>query len=715
MAPVIPAGVGNEHDHFHEAEALALAHHLRDLVDDETNGVSQGDIAILLRAKTRSQLYVNALRQVGLVPYLASGGGFWKTREVVELKSILSVIANPLDDNHLLGALTSPACGLSTDALWLLRKGSERHQPLWPALEALAGGEAATPEAQGWLEKVPDLDRERAVRFVDTIASLRRRSATLPLAELIEAAVAETGYDLANLVRDPSANGFAAIRRAESLAREYEAAEGRSLRGFLDWARLSEELDSEASAATADESSDVVRVMTVHAAKGLQFKVTCVPDLGRQCSSRHEHALRLGRSSGADPGDFELGLRLPRFDGGRLNAYAWDDLKDYESLANEDEELRLLHVAMTRAENHLVLCGVLPRKWNAGDGITEAAPMIRRSLIALDLDPAEDEWPEAFAIGEGDGHEIRIIRNDASQERAAVLRRERPPTAVPAPSSSGAPPLARPGVEVYPDVPLSFTAFAEFIECPARFYAKRVLKVEQPGEWQRAGEAATESLSGRSRGTRFGSAVHDVLEQLANSGWRMPASETVEEALVRNGLSAGDPEGDVERAKEMISGFLDSELGRRVAVPGSVAEVPLLIRCEDVTIRGSADLIHGSKPPLVLDYKTNRLEGSSPEEKMRSYDLQRGLYALAVARAQHRQSVDTAYVFLERPEEPVFRTYATADFEEVEAKLRDTLGEIKSGHFFGGPGGQSRPCGQDDCAGCRLLGAQIARATPEAA
>jgi ATP-dependent exoDNAse (exonuclease V) beta subunit len=275
--------------------------------------------------------------------------------------------------------------------------------------------------------------------------------------------------------------------------------------------------------------------------------------------------------------------------------------------------------------------------------------------------------------------------------------------------------LARPATEVYPDVPLSFTAFAEFAECPARFYAKRVLKVEMSGEWKRVADPSAEPLSGRSRGTRFGSAVHDVLEQLAGSAWRMPAAVTVEQALIRNGLSGNDPEGDVAKASAMIAGFLDSDLGRRVSGPGSAAEVPLLIRYENVTIRGSADLIRGSDPPLVLDYKTNRLEGSSTEEKMRDYELQRGLYALAVARARDRQSVDTAYVFLELPDQPVFRTYTTDDFDAVEVKLKETLAEIKAGHFFGGPGGATQPCGKDDCAGCRMMGAQIDRARAEAA
>jgi len=717
LAPAIPpeAEVGKEQDHFNEAEALALAHHLRDLVDDVGNGVRQGDIAILLRAKTRTRLYVNALKQAGLTPYVVSGGGFWKTREAIELRALLSVVANPLDDNQLLGALTSPACGLSTDALWLLRKTSGHRIPLWPALSALATGKNPEPEAAEWLEKVPDGDRERAGEFVDTVNSLRRRAAMLPLAELIEAAVTETGYDLANLLRDPSANGFASIRRAESLAREYEAAEGRSLRGFLEWSRLSEELDSEAAAATADEASDVVRVMTVHAAKGLQFKVTCVPDLGRRCGSTHKHAVRLGRSPEGNPDDFAVGIRFPRFDGGKIDAYAWGELKQAESLATEDEELRLLHVAITRAENHLVLSGFLPNKWPS-KGITNSSPMIVRISTGFGFDPEmSDEWKDRIAVGEAEEDGIEVIHNAATEERAGDLRTTRSPIALPVTTQTGRPPLARPDSKVYPDVPLSFTAFAEFAECPARFYAKRVLKVEMPGEWRQPSDPSVQPLTGRSRGTRFGSAVHDVLEELAARGWRTPAADTIEQALARQGLKPGSEfEGDVAKASGMISGFLESELGRQVAGPGSTAEVPLIVRYEDVTIRGSADLIHESSPPLILDYKTNRLDGSSPEEKMKDYELQRGLYALALARARNLETVKTAYVFLETPDRPVTKLFGAEDFKEVESLLRQTLGEITAGHFFGGPDASLAPCDKEDCVGCGMLAAQIERAAGEA-
>jgi ATP-dependent exoDNAse (exonuclease V) beta subunit len=717
MAPAISAEstVGKPADHRNEAEALALAHHLRELVDNRANGVRQGDIAILLRAKTRTELYVRALEQAGLTPYVVSGGGFWKTREAVEVRALLSAIANPLDDNELLGALASPACGLDTDTLWLLRKASADYQPLWPALTALAGRKAADGEAAEWLARVSEVDRKRATRFVETVDSLRRRSSAMPLASLIEAVVTETGYDLANLLRDPSANGLATIRRTESLAREFEAGEGRNLRGFLDWSRLSEELDSEAAAATADEASDVVRLMTIHAAKGLQFKVTCVPDLGRTCGGRHGQALRLGRSKQGNPEDFEVGLRLPRFDGGKIDAYSWKELAEADKAATEDEELRLLHVAVTRAENHLVLSGVLPEKWPV-KGISHASPMVVRASKQFGFDPQIPlDWKPRISVGEDEEDGIVVIHNAAVPAQAARLAGVREALETEKPAGPGAPPLARPASRTYPDVPLSFTAFSEFIDCPARFYAKRVLKVETPGEWRPAGDPSIEPTTGRNRSTRFGTAVHAILERIAGNGWRLPSAVEVELALGQHGLAGANDPDELPRAIEMVTGFLDSDLGKRVAAGSTTVEVPLVVRYEDVTIRGSADLILASGIPLILDYKTNRLDGREPEEKMADYELQRGLYALALARARGLDEVETAYAFLEAPERPVMKLFRAGDFDETEDLLRQTLLEITGGRFFGGPGAGHQPCGRSDCPGCGLLSTQIRRAAEEAA
>ncbi len=707
LAPGVPpeAEVGKDQDHFNEAEALRVAHHLRGMVDA---GVArQGEIAILLRAKTRSDLYVNALKSVGLSPYLTGGRGFWKSREAVDLRSLLSVVANPLEDEALLGALTSPACGVSSNALWVLRRAAPEYSPLWPAVRAAAGDSIPEGGSAEWLEEIPQGDRHAIIDFVATIDRLRSLSGSIPLDALVDEAITATGYDLANLIRDPSRNGMANIRRVSSLAHDFELAEGRDLRGFLDWVTLSADLDTESSVATQEEESDVIRIMTVHAAKGLEFKVACIPDCGRQNASRHSLPIRLGRPKPTgDPLDFSVGLRLPRIDGAKIDLYDWAELAEAGKLAAEDEELRLFHVAVTRAEEHLIVSGVLPAK--EPKRISDSLSMISRFAVGFGLDPEKpEEWPEAVPGGAEPDAEISVVANIASEESAEMLRGEAAPLEEAQTVRFGTPPIHRPPAKVFPNVPLSFTALNEFEECPARFFAKRVLRLEEPtdrGARAPEGDPAVQSLIKRDRATAFGSAVHDVLESLGKSRWPEPRDESIAAALRQRGA---DPGADLDLARGMIDGFLRSDLGLRVRSGRARFEQPLLIRIGSVTVRGFADLILDGPVPLILDYKTNRLNDATPADKMGDYLQQRNLYALAVARSRDLDAVETAFVFLDRPDEPVLETLDRQDLDRAELELDASLEDITAGRFFGEPGSKRMPCGH--CWACAVLDRQLSR------
>lgn len=708
LAPAVPpeARVGKEQDHFHQAEALRLAHHLRELVDSKK--ARQKDIAILLRATTRADIYVKALERVGLTPYMAGGKGFWNSREAVDLRSLLSVIANPLEDDALLGALVSPACGLSSDALWLLRRAAPPYRPLWPTVRAATGDPGPEGADAAWLEHLPEADRDRLNRFVATTDRLRLLAKTIPLASLVEKTVTATGYDLANLIRDPSRNGMANVRRIASLADEYETAEGRDLRGFLDWVQLSADLNRESAASTEDEASEVIRIMTVHAAKGLQFKVVCVPDCGRQITERYNLPVRIGRSKpDSDPEDFEVALQLPTVDGERYDLFGWPKLADQARDANLYEELRLFHVALTRAEDHLVISGVLDEK--PKHEVTPSLSTIGRFCVGFGLDNlSPDDWPASVPEGPEPDDEILLEPNFASEERAAMLSRARDRITETDRVEFTPPPIHRPTPRIYPDVPLSFTAIHEYEECPARFFAGRILRLEdpeRPGRQADPGDLALETVNRRDHGTRFGSAVHDVLELLGRSRWGELREETLAAAFEKRGVQRSG----LISARRMIEGFRDSDLGRRLAASTASFEEPLLVRVREVTIRGFADVLLDDRIPLVLDYKTNRLGEKTPAELMADYAQQRNLYALAVARARGVDTVETAFVFLERPGEPVLLTMGPEELDRAEAELGATLEDITAGRFFGGPDSHRQPCGE--CWGCMALAGQIARAS----
>ena len=127
----------------------------------------------------------------------------------------------------------------------------------------------------------------------------------------------ETGYDLAVLMRPAGEARFANVRKLMRLAAEFEAREGRDLRGLLDFLAARAEADAEAQAATAVEGHDGVRIMTVHSAKGLEFDVVAVPDLSRSLlAGARPPLLALGREQPP-----RVGMQLRRLGGAAINLY----------------------------------------------------------------------------------------------------------------------------------------------------------------------------------------------------------------------------------------------------------------------------------------------------------------------------------------------------------------------------------------------------------
>lgn len=705
MGRPVPDDVGTGDMHQAEAEALRLASHLRELV--VAQGVPQSEIAILFRVKSKMGLFARALRQFGLTPYIASSTGFWGSREALDMQALLAVIANPLDDESLLTMLASPCCGLGANALMLLADGRPGSWvPFWHAVEWALGGE---PVKDGSVESIRNLqegtdlepDLTKLSGFAERLGRLRSLAATSPLDQLVLKSAEMTGYDLACIAEDPTGGSWAGVRRFATLAREYEETEGRDLRGFLDWAALSAELDKESETATAEEKSEVIRLMTIHAAKGLQFGVVCVPGCGSNIHDRHNLMIRIGHGD-ANPAAFSL--TSPG--GNKVQLDGWEDLKEAASLSTEEEELRLFHVALTRAERELIISGVMPGKL---DSSARGRPILTRICQGLEFDgealePEKIQKLEApVEIDLPEGGRIRVIPNNPTKDQAKLLSESFDAAVSKSLAVDAAPPLVCREFSTFPNVPLSFTAMNEFADCPTAFYAKRILGLPEPERnFHPSEDPVDASTIVRDDATRFGSGVHDLLESMARKHWKLPDEATVKGALDSRGAGSNV---NVERATGMIHRFVRSDFGIRLAGSSLDLEVPLLVRIDQITIRGFADVIAEGNPPMVLDYKTNRLDSRTPSEKMDDYADQRDLYALALADSRGLDSVETAYVFLEDPSNPVLRTMYREDLDQARERLRGSLLEITAGHYFGGPDATKQPCGK--CWACESLEARL--------
>ena len=161
------------------AEARFLAMRLRELADQ---GVERGAMVVLLRSFTRLDAHEDSLERAGLRPYVVGGRGYWSQQQVADVCALLATIANPLDDQSLLGALASPACGVAPDTLWLLRAAAGRGRHIWPTVEVAAGlGEDEGTDRER-LAQIPEAELALLRGFAETLRDLRRRATSLSLA-----------------------------------------------------------------------------------------------------------------------------------------------------------------------------------------------------------------------------------------------------------------------------------------------------------------------------------------------------------------------------------------------------------------------------------------------------------------------------------------------------------------------------------------------------
>ena len=735
------------------AEARALAARLRELHEA---GVERGSMVVLLRAFTHLDAYEDSLARAGLRPYVVGGRGYWSQQQVADVCALLATIANPLDDEALFGALASPACAVSPDTLWLLRAAAGRRRHVWPALEALAEQEgaglrglpgrgavgsgadqtdsAAALAAPERLADIPAGERALLTEFATGLVALRARAPRLSLAGLVEAAVTETGYDLATLLQSSGEARLANVRKLSRLAAAYEQREGRDLRGLLDFLAARAETDTEPQAATAAEGHDGVRIMTVHNAKGLEFEVVAVPDLARGLlSGGRRPILALGREQPP-----RVGLAWRRLGRPSLNLYAYGDLVEGNESRDSEEGLRLFHVAATRARERLILSGVVKpepaRETKPGTAVVE------RLVSAFDLDRPKPDGPSSAARPDSEipvppaeprpgldetfpASTIAVHANVRSPERAAELRHLRLDAATERPIGAGTPPLAERKPPIVPSRPLSYTAISAFEECAYRFYMERVLglpsasptvgtgaapdRVRSSPDYLRESANALvgdgdEGPSAREERSARGAAVHALLEWSLANEWAEPTAELARRHALAAGLLL-----DAAAAEELLGpvrDWLGSPLRAEIAAATRVrAEVPILLSAGSTVLRGSIDLLveREGMPPLVVDYKTDRLRGDDPAGRAAHYEVQRSIYALAARESLGAAEVEVAYVFLERADSPVRTVLTEIDMDGGRARIEAAVAAIGAGEFDPAPAPERT---WDLCRSCPALG-----------
>ena len=687
--------------HWRRGEARSVARRVRELVD--AGAATPGEIVLLFAAGTDAEWYEDELRKAGLPTYRATGKGYFGQQQVADLLAYLRLLQNRYDDRALLSVLASPFVGLSNDALALLRRAASK-RPLFAGLERTVPPGLAQRD-----ERLLLAFRQR----YDRLAAVVPR---LSLERLCERIISEHDYDLAVLAQWDGRRRYANMRKLARLARSYEELRGPDIEGFVRFVAEREAVGArELEAVAEEEGADVVRLLTIHAAKGLEFKVVIVADAGRdKAPPSPDEILALS--------DGRFGFRVADpVTTKRHGAFDYDEVREARRTEEQAEKLRLYYVAMTRAKERLIISGSIDREkaadastpigWvlgrldadeelaAAGDAPLEIARNEARLVVRIDRH-REGDWVEAPADDD------RQEELDEAGQLALFAELEA------APSGPRAPQL--PALVAPPEPPLhrvrrlSFTALSTFDQCSYKYYAIRVA-----GMSERRPDRGGDGEAGL-RATEIGDAVHRLLEQVDLGAPAAPAVEQVREWYPTVS------EHELARIRAFVASYCESELAARIAqLPKVEKERHFTFVQDGVLLHGYLDALYldGTRA-LVLDYKTNVIGDATPEEIVDDdYRLQRLVYALACFRAG-AEEVEVVYHFLERPDAVATTTFTLDHVVELEAELSAGIARIHAGEFRPTPSDfacSSCPALDLVCAGPRLWGGGDPTGAPLAA
>ena len=429
------AGVLVDYDNVRQLEALAIAARIKQLkgslqVMEKSTGelrpVRYSDMVILLRTTSGwDEEFKKILEQQGIPVYITSKTGYFGALEVQELLQFLRVLDNPRQDIPLFGVMQSVFGGFTQEEIAQIRSGGEGHSrkrmTLYEALKEVAqsgrtveeGEEISAGESAGEEAELS----QKADTFLQRIGHYRDLTPFTSIRDLLQRILDD--YDYLNYV---TALPTGSKRRAnvEMLLTKASAFEKTSYFGLFHFIRYMEQLEKYdvdyGEADTLDENADVVRIMSIHKSKGLEFPVVFVSGLSKRFNMQDANQSLIV--------DMDLGVAVDYVDSVRriknktLRRAVLSTKMKEDNLA---EELRVLYVALTRAREKLILTAVLDKadeKW-------ELAQMTgQERLTYLDFCEAGSYMDFLLPILPKTGIAVKTLRTEdlAAEELGEQLR-----------------------------------------------------------------------------------------------------------------------------------------------------------------------------------------------------------------------------------------------------------------------------------------------------
>ena len=683
LVQIAPRGPGERKAESRLGAAEALVATLREARDgglevgrgDRRRPIDWGDMAILLRSGASARPLLRALAAAE-VPYAADAGReYFMRRELRDLEWLVAALDDPYQPFALLSGLRGDLLGMRrADLLALLPPLAERRDPDRPLPDRDRGELLARLEraAAGELG-LSDHGRASAARFLSLRARFGGRLHRLPLAELLPALVEATDYDLRAALAPQGLRALRNLRQLAGILGDMESGRRLTLREFVDgMSRFRVHATRQQEAWVPEEGGSLLRVMTIHGAKGLEFPLVALFDLDRE--------LRPGQKNGdlcslhealADGPAALLGLRLkdpgrPKDDGREDAARRW--IVRERKRREIAENLRLLYVAMTRAEDHLILAGGVD---------AELAANWPEAFLSQPAKPERDFLElirEALAGSDDLRGRVRLALAGEGDTLPGPRLGAVTPGVAPGAGSGDAPganwstlAAALPAGESPLELPV--TGLTLLGSCPLRWLFERRLRLgrlfrpeSEPWVPQQRERLESEGVGG----VALGSALHALLERW---DFRRPFAEAWSAAC-----PPGLPATLREEARALLAEFFAGKqpwLERLAQAEELRREEPFVHAMEGVLLTGQTDLVFRWRDQSVLiDWKSDRVQGRERLlRRLGHHSFQVLLYALALEAAG--RPVDQALVvFLRAGEDGGFRQVKLEPFDLEWARNR---------------------------------------------
>lgn len=672
-----------------EREAYVIAQHIKTLV---AKGRRYDEIVILMRSmQVHTGMLVRTLLRLGVPVFADVAGGLFESLEVLDVLSLLSLLDNEQQDIPLAAVLRSPLLGppITDSQLVEIRisTGRDKDLPFHAAVRRYA-------------EQGADSNlRERLGMIYERLRNWRRHMRCRPVADVLWDIYEESGYIAYVCGLREGAQRRGNLLQLHEYARTFGSFKRQGLYQFLQFLDgIREAGESLEPGAMTAPVGNVVRLMTIHRSKGLEFPVVILGELGKR--------FNLSDAQGSILFDRELGVGLEAVDVRRRITYPTLPHRlvslaaTTESLA---EELRILYVALTRAKEKLILVGTgkLPQR---SPGVFEKSgplPLLERKgatgmldwvAKAIAVQPAERlTWPgddntepaSLFAVFQYDAAEMQSWKIESAPPKKTIdmLNRlagmepiDHPPQQIP--PDPVVDKVTRRLTTTYPAKTLTkvpaviaaslfkrrWNALEDDAEPTARFESTR------KGTWGHRFRAPEFLRADREpEPTQLGTWTHEFLQRLDLSR-RCDTNDLQEQLteLVRVGALTNHEATAIDL--DAIAWFFGTEIGRKIKsdTTRALREWPFTIgvdpSCDDynagsrspddlMLVRGIIDVLFDAGEGWeILDYKTDRVSGEDLQQRAGLYAEQLQTYADAVAATWSQRPKRNWLVFLNAKE-----------------------------------------------------------------